>query len=82
VLSRHFPPGWESLRRACTRVIERLGSARRSNRTTPRNVFIVRCNICGLLKIARRLDKPPSQCPLCASPLSVLAHYRLGLLHV
>src|SRR5690349_12098628 len=77
MLSRHSPPGWHSLRRACIRLTERLTSARRSSLATPNNVFIVRCEICGLLKIARRLDEPPSQCPLCASPLSVLVHYRL-----
>ena len=41
------------------------------------NVFMVRCDICGLLKVQRRLDQPPSECPLCGAPIAVLAHYRL-----
>ena len=43
------------------------------------NVFMIHCDGRGLLKVERRLDQPPSECPLCAAPIAVLAHYRLHM---
>ena len=77
MLSQHSPPRWNALRAAGRRVADRCTSGGRSNRATPVNVFMIRCDRCGLLKIARRLDQPPSECPPCGAPITVLAHYRL-----
>ena len=69
--------GWNALRAAGRRIADRLMSVARSRLETPLNVFMIRCNICGLLKVAQVVEQPPSECPLCAAPIAVLAHYRL-----
>ena len=77
MLSQHSPPGWNTLRSAGRRVADRWMSGGRSSTGMPVNVFMIRCNICGLLKVVRRLDQPPSECPPCGASIAVLAHYRL-----
>jgi hypothetical protein len=75
MVSQHVRPT-RTLRSAGKRIAGRVMSVARSNTATPVNVFMIRCNICGLLKVERRLDQPPSECPLCQAPIAVLAHYR------
>jgi hypothetical protein len=77
MLLQYLPEGRSGLRSAGRRLADRVMSVVRPSTVTLVNVFMVRCDICGLLKVERRLDQPPSECPLCAAPIAVLAHYRL-----
>ena len=78
MVSQDSPPAWNPLRAAGRRIAERLISVARSRLETPLNVFMIRCDICGLLKVAQVLEQPPSECPLCTAPITVLAECRVG----
>lgn len=77
MLLQHPWQGPSGLRSAGRRVADRVTSVVRPSLATSMNVFMVRCDICGLLKVERRLDHAPSECPLCGVPIAVLVHYRL-----
>ena len=76
VLSQHLLPGGSALSSVAKRIADRVMSVARPSLATLVNVFMVRCEMCGLLKVDRRLDQSPSECPLCGASIAVLAHYR------